>query len=93
MLCGSLYKTRQRWRATVTTNSGRTVARTELIDGLWGNSDDAPNERTIDVHVRRLRSKLGAYEDIVRTVRGVGYRFDQHADVSVRHATTPSPDF
>ena len=72
---------------------GRTVARTELIDGLWGNSDDAPNERTIDVHVRRLRSKLGGYEDIVRTVRGVGYRFDQHADVSVRHATTPSPDF
>lgn len=72
---------------------GLTVDRTELIDGLWGNSEDAPNERTIDVHVRRLRSKLGSYEDIVRTVRGVGYRFDQHADVSVRHATTPSPDF
>lgn len=73
---------------------GRTVARTELIAGLWGTSDaDAPNERTIDVHVRRLRSKLGGYEEIVRTVRGVGYRFDRHADVSVRHATTPSPDF
>lgn len=72
---------------------GRTVARAELIDGLWGSSDDAPNERTIDVHVRRLRSKLGGYEDIVRTIRGVGYRFDQHADVSIRHATTPSPDF
>lgn len=73
---------------------GRTVARTELIDGLWGAGHaDVPNERTIDVHVRRLRSKLGGYEDIIRTVRGVGYRFDQHADVSVRHATTPSPDF
>lgn len=73
---------------------GRTVARTELIDGLWGSGDlDAPNERTIDVHVRRLRAKLGGYEDIIRTVRGVGYRFDSHADVSVRHATTPSPDF
>ncbi|MCU1583440.1 MAG: transcriptional regulator, partial [Microbacteriaceae bacterium] len=48
--------------------------------------------RTIDVHVRRLRSKLGAYEDIVRTVRGVGYRFDRHADVSIRHTSTPSPD-
>jgi DNA-binding winged helix-turn-helix (wHTH) protein len=44
------------------------------------------------VHVRRLRAKLGAYEDIVRTVRGVGYRFDRHADVSVRHASAPSPD-
>ena len=48
--------------------------------------------RTIDVHVRRLRSKLGAFEDIVRTVRGVGYRFDRHADVSIRQASTPSPD-
>jgi DNA-binding winged helix-turn-helix (wHTH) protein len=72
---------------------GRTVDRSELIASLWSAGDtDFPNERTIDVHVRRLRSKLGAYEDIVRTVRGVGYRFDRHADVSVRHSTTPSPD-
>jgi DNA-binding winged helix-turn-helix (wHTH) protein len=73
---------------------GRTIDRTELIASLWGEGDDdIPNERTIDVHVRRLRSKLGAYEDIVRTVRGVGYRFDRHADVSIRQASTPSPDF
>jgi DNA-binding winged helix-turn-helix (wHTH) protein len=73
---------------------GRTIDRAELIGSLWADGDDEiPNERTIDVHVRRLRSKLGAYEDIVRTVRGVGYRFDRHADVSIRHASTPSPDF
>jgi len=73
---------------------GRTIDRAELIASLWNAGDDEiPNERTIDVHVRRLRSKLGAYEDIVRTVRGVGYRFDRHADVSIRQATTPSPDF
>ena len=73
---------------------GRTIDRHEIIGALWGDGDDdIPNERTIDVHVRRLRSKLGAYEDIVRTVRGVGYRFDRHADVSIRQATTPSPDF
>jgi len=42
--------------------------------------------------VRRLRSKLGAFEDIVRTVRGSGYRFDRHADVTIRWASTPSPD-
>lgn len=73
---------------------GRTIDRSEIIASLWGEGDDdIPNERTIDVHVRRLRSKLGAYEDIVRTVRGVGYRFDRHADVSIRQATTPSPDF
>ncbi len=72
---------------------GRTIDRAELIASLWSaGDDDAPNERTIDVHVRRLRSKLGSYEDIVRTVRGVGYRFDRHADVSIRHTTTPSPD-
>ena len=71
---------------------GRTIDRHEIIDGLWGDADDAPNERTIDVHVRRLRSKLAHYEDIVRTVRGVGYRFDRHADVSIRQASTPSPD-
>jgi DNA-binding winged helix-turn-helix (wHTH) protein len=72
---------------------GRTIDRAELIAGLWGADDeDAPNERTIDVHVRRLRSKLGAYDEIVRTVRGVGYRFDRHADVSVQHTSTPSPD-
>ena len=73
---------------------GRTIDRAELISALWSASDDEiPNERTIDVHVRRLRSKLGDYEDIVRTVRGVGYRFDRHADVSIRQASTPSPDF
>ncbi|PRY67003.1 transcriptional regulator [Glaciihabitans tibetensis] len=73
---------------------GRTIDRSELIASLWAAGDDEiPNERTIDVHVRRLRSKLGAYEDIVRTVRGVGYRFDRHADVSIRQASTPSPDF
>jgi DNA-binding winged helix-turn-helix (wHTH) protein len=73
---------------------GRTIDRSELIASLWAAGDDEiPNERTIDVHVRRLRSKLGAYEDIVRTVRGIGYRFDRHADVAVRQATTPSPDF
>jgi DNA-binding winged helix-turn-helix (wHTH) protein len=73
---------------------GRTIDRHEIIATLWGEGDDeeTPNERTIDVHVRRLRSKLGAYEDIVRTVRGAGYRFDRHADVAIRYASTPSPD-
>jgi DNA-binding winged helix-turn-helix (wHTH) protein len=73
---------------------GRTIDRAELISSLWkaGDEDEVPNERTIDVHVRRLRAKLGRYEDIVRTVRGVGYRFDRHADVAIRHSSTPSPD-
>lgn len=76
---------------------GRTIDRSELITSLWADGadddGDVPNERTIDVHVRRLRSKLGGYEDIVRTVRGAGYRFDRHADVSIKYSSAPSPDF
>ncbi len=74
---------------------GRTIERTELVSSLWqgATDDEAPGERTIDVHVRRLRAKLGRYEDIVRTVRGVGYRFDRHADVVIRYGHgAPSPD-
>ncbi len=74
-------------------HKGETISREEIIKALWREDDlDIPNERTIDVHVRRLRSKLGRFEDIVRTVRGVGYRYDTHADVTVMHAGTPSPD-
>lgn len=72
---------------------GRTVSREEIIDVLWRDSaEERPHERTIDVHVRRLRQRLGDYADIVRTVRGSGYRFDHHADVRVVHAPSPSPD-
>ena len=73
---------------------GRTVDREEIIAGLWAEAPDeeVPNARTIDVHIRRLRSKLGEYEDIVRTVRGAGYRFDRHADVSIQYPSAPSPD-
>ena len=63
---------------------GRTVSREEIIKALWAEDDlDIPNDRTIDVHVRRLRSKLGRFEDIIRTSRGVGYRYDTHADVTI----------
>ena len=72
---------------------GVTVDRSDIIDTLWSASDvDRPNTRTIDVHVRRLRSKLEPFEDIVRTVRGIGYRFDRHADVTINYGTGRSPD-
>jgi DNA-binding response OmpR family regulator len=74
-------------------HKGETVSRAELIGALWrADEDDIPNDRTIDVHVRRLRSKLGRFEDIIRTVRGTGYRYDVHADVLVLFASAPSPD-
>ncbi len=72
---------------------GQSVARQAIINHLWGlESGDAPNERTIDVYVRRLRQKLEPYPDIVRTVRGQGYRFDRHADVVIVFGQGPSPD-
>lgn len=72
---------------------GVTVDRADIIDALWSASDvDRPNNRTIDVHVRRLRSKIEPFDDIVRTVRGIGYRFDRHADVSINYGTGRSPD-
>src|SRR5215217_6021281 len=39
-------------------NGTRTVGRDELLEGLWRNAEEVPNERTIDVHIRRLRSSL-----------------------------------
>jgi DNA-binding winged helix-turn-helix (wHTH) protein len=75
------------------THKGETISRAEIIRSLWRADDvDIPNDRTIDVHVRRLRSKLGRFEDIVRTVRGEGYRFDVHPDVTILFASAPSPD-
>lgn len=64
-------------------NGTRTVGRDELLGGLWGNAEEVPNERTIDVHIRRLRSKLGRLANTVRTVRGEGYRFYEHPEVVV----------
>lgn len=66
-------------------NATRTVARDELLRTLWRNVDEEqmPNERTIDVHIRRLRSKLGRLANTVRTVRGQGYRFYEHPEVTV----------
>lgn len=53
---------------------GRAFSRTELIDAALGD-DAMVLERTIDVHIRSLRQKLGEHADVIETVRGVGYRF------------------
>ncbi|CAG7844612.1 Phosphate regulon transcriptional regulatory protein PhoB [Pseudoclavibacter triregionum] len=72
---------------------GRAVSRAELLDLVWRAEDgERPSDRTIDVHVGRLRARLGGYADIVRTVRGVGYRFDRHADVEILLAPGRSPE-
>lgn len=64
-------------------NGQRTAAREELLNSLWRDAEEVPNERTIDVHIRRLRSKLGRLSNTVRTVRGQGYRFYEHPEVVI----------
>lgn len=73
--------------ATLVSRPGETLSRLDLIDSLWGSEDELPDERTVDVHVRRLRRRLGPFSSVVRTIRGGGYRFDDHPDVTVWRAT------
>jgi two-component system alkaline phosphatase synthesis response regulator PhoP len=52
-------------------NPGRVFSRQELLDAVWG-SDVYVIDRTVDVHVRKIREKLA--DDVIETVKGVGYR-------------------
>lgn len=57
-------------------NQGRVLTRQALLDEVWGE-DYIGGSRTVDVHVRRLRAKLGTeYDHLIGTVRNVGYRLD-----------------
>jgi two-component system phosphate regulon response regulator PhoB len=56
---------------------GRVFSRAQLLDGVWGR-DVFVDERTVDVHVGRLRKALGRGRDPIRTVRGSGYSFDEN---------------
>jgi two-component system, OmpR family, phosphate regulon response regulator PhoB len=48
--------------------------RNDILRSVWGYSDDVIS-RTLDTHMKRLRSKLGQYSDQVETIRGIGYRY------------------
>ncbi|CUA95154.1 phosphate regulon transcriptional regulator PhoB [Pannonibacter indicus] len=66
------------------TSPGRVFSREQLLDGVWGH-DVYVDERTVDVHVGRLRKAInkGKVKDPIRTVRGAGYAFnDQFAAAS-----------
>jgi two-component system phosphate regulon response regulator PhoB len=59
---------------TLMSQPGRPFSRNELLETSRGDDANAL-ERTVDVHVRALRKKLGPAEDLIETVRGIGYRF------------------
>lgn len=55
---------------------GQVISRDSLLSAIWGE-DVIVIDRTIDVHIRKIREKLGKYEDFIETVKGVGYRFKE----------------
>lgn len=57
-------------------NAGRLQSREQLLQRVWGYNN-AADTRTVDTHVTRLRSKLGAPGDIIKTVRGFGYKIEE----------------
>lgn len=58
-------------------NRGTVLNRNQILREVWGYEFDGEN-RTVDVHIRTLRKKLGAAADVIETVRGVGYRIASH---------------
>ena len=63
------------------THADRVYTRAQLLDHVWGGNVYV-EERTVDVHIRRLRKALEphGYERFIQTVRGTGYRFSTKGD-------------
>ncbi|RPI66369.1 MAG: DNA-binding response regulator [Ignavibacteriales bacterium] len=55
-------------------NPGRVFSREDLLKEIWG-TDAQVFDRTIDVHIRKIREKLDNHQDLIETIKGVGYRF------------------
>jgi len=73
-------------------NAGRVVTRCALLDNAWG-PDRADAKNYLEVHIRRLRTKIESdtnHPTRIRTVRGIGYIFDLPQGDSVRHAVAAS---
>jgi two-component system alkaline phosphatase synthesis response regulator PhoP len=58
----------------LTTKPGKVFTREEILGKVWGN-ETIVGERTIDVHIRKLREKIG--DDYIRTIKGVGYTYNE----------------
>jgi DNA-binding response OmpR family regulator len=71
----------------LTQHPGRVFSRSQLLQEIWGY-DYFGGTRTVDVHIRRLRSKLGPeFEAIIDTVRNVGYRFSSNNNAGSNQST------
>lgn len=69
----ALTPTEYRLILALADRAGKVMSRAELMERVWHVSPDE-SSRTVDIHVRRLRAKLGEYADVIESVRGFGYR-------------------
>jgi DNA-binding response OmpR family regulator len=70
--------------AMLTANAGEVVPRSSLLRSVWGYGPEI-RTRTLDVHIRRLRKKLGAHgESYIETIFGIGYRFQPFREQAPR---------
>ena len=60
----------------LSSRKGRVFSRDQILDFLWGQ-EKAVIDRTIDVHIRNLREKLGAAGSLIKNIRGVGYKLEE----------------
>lgn len=57
-------------------NKGIALSREQLLNVIWGY-DFYGDDRTVDTHIKMLRRSLGNYRDLIRTVRGMGYKYEE----------------
>ena len=60
-------------------NQGIALSREKILNNVW-NYDYFGDARTIDTHVKKLRSKMGAKGDFIKTIWGMGYKFEVEAE-------------
>ena len=63
----------------LTSRMGWVYSRNQILDYLWGN-DKIVVDRTVDVHIRNLRNKLGKAKNLIKNIRGVGYKIEQDTE-------------
>ena len=85
-----LTRKEQELFAMLVGNEGEIVPRQVLLDKVWGYSPEC-RTRTLDVHIRRLRKKLGVFGDTyIETIFGVGYRFQRYREPRLVPSFVPS---
>ena len=70
--------------------SGQDLSRRDLLKYVWDTEAEIET-RTVDMHIARLRSKLGDASHLIETVRGTGYRFSQDPEEEAATSRRPAP--